>query len=146
MTGAHVYNGSSLQAYAEKRAILYRNAILGFLRMLIFNRHISLLPVVLLLNACAATATQSTVCHGQQIMIHFTSGVDVTRSGFTADLSHAAGVPLDYMRPLFDDYYLYCVGLEGRAILPDEVLKRLQGRPDVRAVEIDRINRPQRKE
>jgi len=113
--------------------------------MLTFNWRISLLLVVLL-NACTATATQGTVCHGQQIMIRFASGMDVTLSGFDAELSRDAGVPLDYMRPLFDHYYLYCAGLEGQAPLLDEVLERLQGRPDVRTVEVDRINRPLRNE
>jgi len=110
------------------------------------NWNISLLPAALLLNACAATATQDTACHGQRIMIHFVPGVDVTRTGFNAGLTRDAGVPVDYMRPLFDDYYLYCAGLEGQAPALDEVLERLQGRQDIRAVEIDRIQRPQRKE
>ena len=50
--------------------------------MMISNWHISLLLVALLLNACAATATQNTVCHGQRVMIHFAPGVDVARPGF----------------------------------------------------------------
>jgi len=107
---------------------------------------ISLLLATLLLNACAATATQNTVCHGQRIMIHFVPGVDVTRPGFDAGLSRDAGVSVDYMRPLFDDYYLYCAGLEGQVSALDEVLERLQGRPDIRTVEIDRMKRPQRKQ
>jgi len=107
---------------------------------------ISLLLAALLLNACAATATQNTVCHGQRVMIHFVPGVDVTRPGFHAGLSRDAGVPVDYMRYLFDDYYLYCAGLEGQASALDEVLERLQARPDIRAVEIDRIKHPQRNE
>jgi hypothetical protein len=114
--------------------------------MMTANGHILLLLVALLLNACAATATQNAVCHGQQVIIHFAPGVDVARAGFNAGLSRDAGVPLDYMRPLFDDYYLYCAGLEGQASSLDEVLERLQGRPDIRAVELDRIKRPQRKE
>jgi hypothetical protein len=114
--------------------------------MMISNWRISLLLVALLLNACTATATQNTVCHGQRVMIHFTPGVDVARPGFKAGLSRDAGVPLDYMRHLFDDYYLYCAGLEGQASSLDDVMERLQGRPDIRVVEIDRINRPQRKE
>ena len=64
--------------------------------------------------------------------------------GVNACLSRAAGVPLDYMRPLFDDYYLYCVSLDGRVALLEEVLERLQGRPEIRAVELDRFNRLQR--
>lgn len=110
------------------------------------DRRIALLLAALLLNACAATATENTVCHGQRIIIHFAPGVDVTRSGFTEGLTRDAGVPVDYMRPLFDDYYLYCAGLEGPVPSLDEVLERLQGRPDIHAVEIDRIKRPQRKE
>lgn len=113
---------------------------------MMFDWRISLQLVALLLNACAATATQHTVCQGPQLMIHFVPGVDVEFPGFNAGLSRDAGVPLDFMRPLFDDYYLYCAGLEGQAILLDVVLERLQGRPDIRAVEIDRINRPQRNE
>ena len=108
------------------------------------SRYFSLLPAALLLHACAATATQDTVCHGQRIMIEFAPGVDVTRAGFDAGLSGDAGVPVNYMRYLFDDYYLYCAGLEGQASAPGEVLERLQGRPDIRAVEIDRIKRPLR--
>jgi hypothetical protein len=50
------------------------------------------------------------------------------------------------MRPLFDDYHLYCARLEGQASVLDEVLERLQGRPDIRTVEIDRINSLQGKE
>lgn len=114
--------------------------------MLTANRRISLLFAALLLTACAATATRNTVCHGQRVMIHFTPGVDVTRSGFNAGLSRDAGTTVDYLRPLFDDYYLYCVGLEGQVSALDEVLVRLQARPDIRAVEIDRIKHPQRKE
>jgi len=110
------------------------------------NRLILQLFVALLLNAGVVAATQNTVCQGPRVMIHFVPGVDVGLPGFNTGLSHAAGAPLDYMRPLFDDYYLYCVGLEGQAALVDEVLKRLQGRPDIRAVELDRINRPQRNE
>ena len=113
--------------------------------MMLSNRRILLLFVALL-NAGVVIATQNTVCPGPRIMIHFVPGVDVGLPGFNAGLSRAAGVPLDYMRPLFDDYYLYCAGLEGQAILLDVVLERLQGRPDIRAVEIDRINRPQRNE
>jgi hypothetical protein len=113
--------------------------------MMLSNRRILLLFVALL-NAGVVTATQNTVCQGLRVMIHFVPGVDVGFPGFNAGLSHAAGVPLDYMRPLFDDYYLYCAGQEGQATLVDEVLDRLQGRPDIRAVEIDRINRPQRNE
>ena len=116
------------------------------INMIISNWRISLLLVVLLLNACAATATQNAGCHGQQIMLHIVPGVDVASPNFNAGLLRDAGVPLDYMRPLFDDYHLYCVGLEGQASLLDEVLERLRERPDIRAVEIDRINRPQRKE
>ena len=115
--------------------------------MIISNWRISLLLVVLLLlNACAATATQNAECHGQQIMLHIVPGVDVVSPGFNAGLLRDAGVPLDYMRPLFDDYHLYCVGLEGQASSLDEILERLRERPDILAVEIDRINRPQRKE
>ena len=114
--------------------------------MMTSDWRISLLLVALLLNACAATASLNTVCHGQRVIIHFVPGVDVARPGFKAGLSRDAGVPIDYMRHLFDDYYLYCAGLEGQASSPDEVLERLQERPDLRAVEIDRINRPQRKE
>ena len=50
------------------------------------------------------------------------------------------------MRPLLEDYYLYCAELEGQSTLLNEVLERLQERPDIRAVEIDRINRAQRNE
>jgi hypothetical protein len=114
--------------------------------MLTAKRYISLLPAALLLNACAATATRNTVCHGQQLMIEFAPGVDVARTGFDAGLSRDAGVPVDYMRYLFDDYYLYCAELEGQESVLDDVLERLQGRPDIRAVEIDRIKRPQRKQ
>ena len=110
------------------------------------NRRISLLFGALLLNACVAAATQNTACQGSRVMIHFMPGVDVGLPGFNAGLSRAAGVSLDYMRHLFDDYYLYCAGLEGQATLLDEVLERLQGRPDIRTVELDRINRPQRNE
>jgi hypothetical protein len=109
------------------------------------DRRIALLLVALLLNACAATATENTVCDGQRIIIHFAPGVDVTRTGFNVGLSRDAGVAVDYMRPLFDDFYLYCAGLEGPVSSLGEVLERLQGRPDVRAVEVDRIKRPQRK-
>jgi hypothetical protein len=105
---------------------------------------ISLLLAALLLNACAATATQDTVCHGQQLMIEFAPGVDVTRPGFDAGLSRDAGVPVNYLRYLFDDYYLYCAELEGQESALEDVLERLQGRPDIRSVEIDRIKRPQR--
>ena len=108
------------------------------------NWRISSLLTALLLNACAATATQVAVCHGKKIMIQFVPGVDVMRADFSAGLSRDAGVPVDYMRPLFDDYYLYCAGLEGQGHALEEVLERLQGRSDVRAVEIDRIQRPQR--
>jgi hypothetical protein len=114
--------------------------------MMTSDWRIALLLAAVLANACAATATHDTVCHGQRVMVHFVPGVDVALPGFNAGLSHDAGVPLDYMRPLFDDYYLYCAGLEGQATLLDEVLERLQGRPDIRAVEIDRMNRPQEKE
>lgn len=114
--------------------------------MLTADRRIALLLAALLLNACAATATENTVCHGQRIIIHFVTGVDVTRTGFNEGLSRDAGVPVDYMRPLFDDYYLYCAGLERPVSSLDEVLERLQDRPDIRALEIDRIKRPQRKE
>lgn len=113
--------------------------------MIISNWRISLLFVVLLLNACETTATQNAGCHGQQIMLHFMPDVDVAFPGFNEGLLRDAGVPLDYMRPLFDDYHLYCVELEGQAFSLDEVLERLRERPDIRAVEIDRINRPQRK-
>jgi len=111
--------------------------------MMITNWCFSLLLAALLLNACAATATQNTACYGQQIMIHFAPNVDVALPAFNASLSHDAGVPLNYMRPLFENYYLYCAKLEGQATLLNEVQERLQGRPDIRAVEIDRINRPQ---
>jgi hypothetical protein len=114
--------------------------------MMTANWRISLLLAALLLNACAASATQNTACHGQRVMIHFAPGVDVTRTGFNAGLSRDAGVPVDYMRPLFDDYYLYCARLEGQASALDEVLERLQGRPDIRTVEVDRMKRPKRKE
>ena len=67
----------------------------------------ALLAVALLLNACTATAKQDHVCPGQQIIIHFASATDVASPGFDAGLSRDAGVPLAYMRPLFDDYYLY---------------------------------------
>jgi len=116
------------------------------INMIISKWRISLLFVVLLLNACAATATQNAGCHGQQIMLHIVPGVNVASPDFNAGLLRDAGVPLDYMRHLFDDYHLYCVGLEGQASLLDGVLERLRKRPDIRAVEIDRINRPQRKE
>ena len=114
--------------------------------MMCSNRHISLLFVALWLNAGVVAATQNTVCQGLRVMIRFVPGVDIGLPGFNAGLSHAAGVPLDYMRPLFDDYYLYCAGLKGQATAVDEVLERLQGRSDIRAVELDRINRPQRNE
>jgi hypothetical protein len=45
------------------------------------DRRIALLPVALLLNACAVTATEDTVCHGQRILIHFAPGVDVMHAG-----------------------------------------------------------------
>jgi len=105
-----------------------------------------LLLITLLLNACASTATQNTVCHGQRVTIQFMSGIDVEYPGFNAGLARDAGVPLDYMRHLFDDYYLYCARPEGQASLLDEVLERLQGRPDIRTAEPDRIKGPQRKE
>jgi hypothetical protein len=111
--------------------------------MKITNWYFSLLLAAPLLNACAATATQNTACYGQQIIIHFAPNVDVALSTFNASLSHDAGLPLSYIRPLFEDHYLYCAELEGQATLPSEVLERLRGRPDIRAVEIDRINRPQ---
>ena len=111
--------------------------------MKITNWYFSLLLAAPLLNACAANATQNTACYGQQILIHFAPNVDVALPAFNASLSHDAGVPLNYMRPLLEDYYLYCAKLEGQSTLLSEVLERLQGRPDIRAVEIDRINRPQ---
>ena len=52
--------------------------------------------------------------------------------GITAGWSRAAGVPLDYMSPLSDDYWLYRTGRAGFPY-PDDVLERLQGRPDIRA-------------
>ena len=114
--------------------------------MMISNWCFSLLLAAPLLNACAETATQNTACYGQQILIHFAPNVDVALPAFNASLSHDAGVPLNYMRPLLEDYYLYCAKLEGQSTLLNEVLERLQGRPDIRAVEIDRINRAQRNE
>lgn len=116
------------------------------INMMNSNWHFPLLLIALLLNACAATATGNTACHGQQVTIHFMPGTDVAHPGFNADLARDAGEPLDYMRPLFDDYYLYCIRQEGQVSLLDDVLERLQERPDIRTVEIDRINRPQRKE
>jgi len=114
--------------------------------MMTSNWHIPLLLIALLLNACTATATQHTVCNGQRVTIHFVPGINVEHPGFNAGLSRDAGVPLDHMRPLFDDYHLYCASLEGQASVLDEVLERLQGRPDIRTVEIDRINSLQGKE
>ena len=115
------------------------------INMVTSNWHFPLLLTVLLLNACAATATGDTACHGQQVTIQFMPGTDVAHPGFNAGLARDAGEPLDYMRPLFEDYYLYCIRQEGQALLLDEVLERLQQRPDIRTVEPDRIKSPQRK-
>ena len=112
--------------------------------MMKFNWRTSLLFVALLQNAGVPASTQNTVCQGPRVMIQFVPGVDVGLPGVNAGLSRAAGVPLDYMRPLFDDYYLYCVRLEGHVALVEEVLERLRGRPEIRAVELDRFNRLQR--
>jgi hypothetical protein len=108
--------------------------------MKITNWYFSLLLAAHLLNAFAATATPNTACHGQQIIIHFAPNVDVAPPTFNASLSRDAGIPINYMRPLFGDYYLYCAELEGQATFLNDVLERLRGRPDIHAVEIDRIN------
>ena len=102
-----------------------------------------LLPAVPLLGACSTNGSQLAVCHGQQLMITFATGVNVTDRTFNAGLSHAAGIRLDYMRQLFDDHHLYCAVYEGPPVELDAVLERLRGRADIRAVEIDRMKRAQ---
>jgi hypothetical protein len=86
------------------------------------------------------------VCQGQQIIISFASGIDVTRYTFNAGLSRDAGIQLDYMRPLFDDHHLYCAVPERPALAFDAALERLRERVDIRAVEIDRIKHPANEE
>jgi len=106
------------------------------------ERYRLLLITALLLNACAPAATGTHACSGQQIIISFAPGVDVMYPGFTAGLSRDAGVPIDYIRHLFDDHYLYCVQPGEQRLGFDEAQRRLQGRSDIQAVEIDRLKRP----
>lgn len=109
-------------------------------------RFFPLLPVLLLtapmLGACSTSATQDSVCHGQQIIITFAAGVAVTGRTFNAGLSRTAGIQLDYMRHLFDDHHLYCAVPGKPAHSLAAALEHLRERADIRAVEIDRIKHP----
>ena len=97
---------------------------------------------ILLINACAASATDKHTCPGQQIIISFAPGVDVMYAGFTAGLSGDAGLPIEYMRHLFDDHHLYCAKQDTHTPGLDEARQRLQERADILTVEIDRRKRP----
>ncbi|MGB5338789.1 MAG: hypothetical protein WBO06_06825 [Gammaproteobacteria bacterium] len=102
----------------------------------------AVLLLTVLLGACSTGTTQGFECPGQQVMITFTAGVDATDHEFNAGLARAAGIRLDYMRPLFDDHHLYCALQERPSPTLDAALERLRERADVRAVEIDRIKHP----
>lgn len=105
-----------------------------------------ILLMTLLLGACSTRATQGYECRGQQLIITFAFSVDVTSHAFNAGLSRDAGVRLDFMRPLFDDHYLYCAVQDDPVPVPAAALERLRQRADVRAVDLDRINHPANKE
>ena len=97
---------------------------------------------ILLMNACAASATDKYTCPGQQLIISFVPGVDVLSPGFTAGLSSDAGLSIDYMRHLFEDHYLYCAKQDTHTPGLDGARQRLQERADILTVEIDRLKRP----
>ena len=106
------------------------------------KRYRLLLITALMLNACAPAVTGTHTCSGQQIIITFAPGVDVRYPGFTAGLSRDAGVPIEYMRHLFGDHYLYCTQPGEQGLSFDEAQQRLLGREDIQTVEIDRRKRP----
>jgi hypothetical protein len=106
------------------------------------ERYLLLLITALMLNACAPAVTGERACSGQQIIISFAPGVDVRYPGFTAGLSRDAGVPIEYIRHLFSDHYLYCAQQGEQGLSFDEARQRLQGRADIQAVEIDRLKHP----
>ena len=94
-------------------------------------------------TACTPSNPALSDCDGQRIIVVTTPGLDAAATERDAVFSQETGVPLRFMRTLFENHHLFCV--EGAA---DDsglllVMQRLIRRSDVQSVEVDRMRKPQ---
>lgn len=103
--------------------------------------------VLLILGFVGCTSVPSSEAadgYTARIIVKFSDmGVNPAERSFVEDLSHDAGVTLDYLRPMSGGAHVFEVRNLRDAAELQEVLRRLAKRPGVAYAEEDRMRRKQ---